>query len=975
MALFVLGLNDSTKVNERLSWATTEIADVTPAAESAGSSEKVAHADHKHAATVAAPGATGVATASAAGSADSLARSDHAHQSNTAPTDTTRATAAIGTSGEPARADHKHDVSTATAVDCTGSSGAGSGSALSLANHTHGYQAASIDENAIVSTTFASSLVGGSGTAVGLETDTGNYAPTFTGAGAWTYSPDRLQVVGTPDSANDSVNKSYVDSLVTGIKWKDPAAVLNLLGNVTIDGLVGHAAALTVEGLSPTAGDAYTITTADGVGVLNTAVIGDIWQYVVTTWTKIVSGSALNVPSGTKCLLSTTTALISPFTDNTDDGKRVNYSGTGTTNSLTTQAEGDAYVIDGSGEAAEGDLIEWNATSVAYVQIEAAVGGFVAAGVRAILGKTNAVTLIAPYTDATDDTKIVDFTGASNTGVDTSDTVDENALLIQDTAHVGVYDNLGYVYEGTVATGSWVQFTGAGQINAGAGMTKDGNTLNVGQGTGITVNADDIEIDVAVNLSITGDWDFATGKLGLPTAGSTTTSDIWYTSGGVTYRDGSGDVRIWDVNSFAPSTFQDSVLVADSSGGWVEDTGFKITSGAVVTGSWTATDVAVIHGGTGVSAFTAAGGILFASSTTALGSTPAGTSGQLLQSAGAGTPTWVTKATVPASSTQYSVLVADNGTSWVEDTGFQITSGAVTTGSWEATDVAVIHGGTGVSSFTAAGGILWASSTTALGSTAAGTAGDYLKSNGASAPSWVTGDLPAANTTQFAVLTGTGSAWTENASFLINGANVTTGGWQGTAISEVYGGTNQTSYSAGDILYASSSNTLAKLAVAGATAGDVLTLAGGVPTWADSSTETTASDADDTGSGAAVAIRRLVYYDATTDGYIQANATALATAQVVGVATEQADASNPINIAYNGRVSLELPGTHVLVTRGVKLYLAQAAGGYVVAAANIAYTVGYVQLPVAIALETITANSGGAILAVLNPVGLHTTVL
>lgn len=42
------------------------------------------------------------------------------------------------------------------------------------------------------------------------------------------------------------------------------------------------------------------------------------------------------------------------------------------------------------------------------------------------------------------------------------------------------------------------QFSGAGQITAGAGMTKTGNTLDIGAGTGITVNANDVAIDTSV---------------------------------------------------------------------------------------------------------------------------------------------------------------------------------------------------------------------------------------------------------------------------------------------------------------------------------------------------------------------------------------------------------------------------------------------------------------------------------------------
>ena len=60
-----------------------------------------------------------------------------------------------------------------------------------------------------------------------------------------------------------------------------------------------------------------------------------------------------------------------------------------------------------------------------------------------------------------------------------------------------VLTNNGAVTVGTTAL-TFTQFTGLGQVTAGAGLTKAANTLDVGAGTGITVNANDVAIDTAV---------------------------------------------------------------------------------------------------------------------------------------------------------------------------------------------------------------------------------------------------------------------------------------------------------------------------------------------------------------------------------------------------------------------------------------------------------------------------------------------
>ena len=75
------------------------------------------------------------------------------------------------------------------------------------------------------------------------------------------------------------------------------------------------------------------------------------------------------------------------------------------------------------------------------------------------------------------------------------------------------------------------------------------------------------------------------------------------------------------------------------------------------------------------------------------------------------------------------------------------------------------------------------------------------------------------------------ASWSTNT--LSWAGSYTSGTWNGNAIGAIYGGTAQTSYTTGDILYASATNTLSKLGI-GST-GQVLTVASGVPTWAAAS--------------------------------------------------------------------------------------------------------------------------------------------
>lgn len=65
---------------------------------------------------------------------------------------------------------------------------------------------------------------------------------------------------------------------------------------------------------------------------------------------------------------------------------------------------------------------------------------------------------------------------------------------------------------------------------------------------------------------------------------------------------------------------------------------------------------------------------------------------------------------------------------------------------------------------------------------------------------------------------------------IITVGTITTGVWSGTAIGPTKGGTGLSTYTTGDIIYGSASNVLSKRSIG--SSGQVLTVSGGVPTWA-----------------------------------------------------------------------------------------------------------------------------------------------
>ena len=214
-------------------------------------------------------------------------------------------------------------------------------------------------------------------------------------------------------------------------------------------------------------------------------------------------------------------------------------------------------------------------------------------------------------------------------------------------------------------------------------------------------------------------------------------------------------------------------------------------------------------GGTSQTTY-ATGDILYASAANTLSKLTAGTNGHVLTLA-AGVPTWAAS-TGGVTSFQTSLNGLTPSTS---------STGAITL----AGTLGETSGGTSQTTY-ATGDMLYASASNTLAKLAAGTNG-YVLTLAAGLPTWA------------ALTVGVTSFQTSLSGLTPSTASTGAVTLAGT-LDATSGGTSQSTYAAGDILYASASNTLAKLAAG--TNGHVLTLAAGFPIWAASTGGVTSVD-------------------------------------------------------------------------------------------------------------------------------------
>lgn len=276
--------------------------------------------------------------------------------------------------------------------------------------------------------------------------------------------------------------------------------------------------------VAPAAG--LTITNPDGVAGDFTFALADDLAAV-----EGLTGTGFMVRTGdgtaaTRSITGTTDRIV--VTDGNGVGSDVNVdlatvtdSGTGSFKKLATDAYGrvtgtadvvaaditalvDAEYVNASGDSMSGNLdmggnrvtslgAPVNAGDAATKNyVDSLAGGLTWQAPVAKVGATNDSTGLTTgdrFLNTTDG-KVYTFDGtAFDAGVSP---VDGWALFDRT-------DETGYVFSGT----SWVQFTGAGQITAGVGMSKTGNVLNVNLGAGIgELPSDEVGIDLHADGAI-----------------------------------------------------------------------------------------------------------------------------------------------------------------------------------------------------------------------------------------------------------------------------------------------------------------------------------------------------------------------------------------------------------------------------------------------------------------------------------------
>ena len=731
----------------------------------------------------------------------------------------------------------------------------------------------------ITNSTIDSSIIGGSVPAAGYFTS----IATTTGT-----------IANSPVNAIDIANKLYVDTVAQGLNPKAACKVgtltnITLSGLQTIDGysvLAGNR--VLVKNQSNTPDNGIYVASASA---WTRAVDMDVWAEVPGAYTVLLNGSQANT-GWVSTSADTGTIGVTPITFVQFSALGTYYAGIGLTLSANTFSITNTGVTAATyGSASSVPVVAVNAQG----QITSATNTSIAIGASQITSGTIASSLISgSYTGITGVGTLTAGTWnatpiANSYLANSSITINGNAVSLggsttvtANTPNSVTFNNSGTGgATGTTFNGSVAQTISYNTIGA---PSTTGTGASGTWGIGITGNAGTVTNGVYTTGSYSNpSWitsilgSIVSGAVATATLATSATNIAGGTAGALAYQSGAG------ATSFLSLGTTNYVLTAGATAPQY------VAQSTLSVGSATnATNATYLAGGS-------AGAIPWQSATGVTGFTAAGTTGQFLQSNGTGTPTWATPvsyATVTddttTNSTRYPLFANQTSgslsTEYTSSTKLQYnpSTGVFTSISFSGAGTGL----TGTASGLSIGGNA-ATATTATSATtatnlaggangsvpyqtgsgtttflAAGTNG-YVMTLSGGVPTWaaaassgititdnttsvstyypamttatsgtITGETTSSTKLSFVPNTGTlsatsfsgaGTGLTGTASSLSIGGNALTA----TTATNLAGGAN------GSLPYQTASGTTTFLTAG--TNGYVLTLAGGVPTWAASS--------------------------------------------------------------------------------------------------------------------------------------------
>ena len=551
--------------------------------------------------------------------------------------------------------------------------------------------------------------------------------------------------------------------------------------------------------------------TAAAITIGSTSIVSGADGYVLYNNAGVL-GNLANTGTGNN-VLATSPTLVTPIlgtptsvtlTNATGLPVATGISGFGT-NVATALAvnvgSGGAFVVNGGalGTPASGTL-----TNVSGLPISTGVSGL-GAGVATFLGTPTSANLAAVVTDetgsgalvfATSPTLVTPALGTPTSGILT------NATGLPLTT--GVTGTL------PIGNGGTGQTTASAAFNALSPVTTTGDLI-IGNGTNsatrLAIGANGY---VLTSNGTTATWAASTGGVTSFSAGTTGLTPNTATTGAITLsgmlavaNGGTGTsspslvagTNVTISGTWPNQTINASGGVTTLSFGSTGLTPSTATSGAVTV----AGTLAVANGGTGVTASTGATSVALRDANANL------TVNSLFEGftnvAAAGTTTTLTAASNPT----YVVTGSGGQTFQLPDATTLPAGAQFSFNNNQSSGTIIVKNNSGTTLVTLQSGA-FVDVTLLVNSPAAG--------------SWDTHNQAPSN-----------ASWSTNT--LSWAGSYTSGTWNGNTIGAIYGGTAQTSYTTGDILYASATNTLSKLGI-GST-GQVLTVASGVPSWAAAS--------------------------------------------------------------------------------------------------------------------------------------------